>query len=143
MRTPRLPLCCTTPSKTKAVRRCSAESAIASAARSRISSTLAPMLMSRQSRRGARKEEYVNAIPHKSEKALLVSLADKVHNASAILSDYTLIGEELWSRFSGGREGTLWYYRALTDAFRDRAPRVLWQRLEDTVNALESRAAAI
>ena len=91
----------------------------------------------------ARKEAYVAAIPHKSDKALLVSLADKVHNASAILSDYTQIGEVLWVRFTGGREGTLWYYRALTDAFRDRTPRVLWQRLEDTVSAIESRSSVI
>ena len=88
----------------------------------------------------ARKEEYVNAIPHKSEKALLVSLADKVHNASAILSDYSQIGEQLWERFSGGCEGTLWYYRALADAFRGRTNPLLWQRFDDTVVAIEAQS---
>ncbi len=89
-----------------------------------------------------RKEVYVAAIPHKSDNALLVSLADKVHNAAAILHDYRQSGELLWGRFTGGRDGTLWYYRALADAFRNRTPHVLWQRLEDTVAALEAAAAA-
>ncbi|HEX4456393.1 MAG TPA: hypothetical protein VIA18_00405 [Polyangia bacterium] len=26
----------------------------------------------------------------------------------------------MWTRFSGGKEGTLWYYRALAQAFDDR-----------------------
>lgn len=89
-----------------------------------------------------RKEAYLAAITHKSEAALLVSLADKVHNAGAILDDYQRVGEEVWSRFTGGRDGTLWYYRALADAFRPRAPKPLWRRLEDTVCAIESLARA-
>jgi GTP pyrophosphokinase len=46
-----------------------------------------------------------------------VSVADKVHNARAILADYRQIGGALWERFNGGRDGTLWYYRALADVF--------------------------
>lgn len=89
-----------------------------------------------------RKEAYVAAIAHKSDKALLVSLADKVHNASAILFDHQQIGDEVWNRFTGGRDGTLWSYRALADAFRNRTPIALWQRLDDTVSALEIRCRA-
>lgn len=98
----------------------------------------------------ARKEAYVAAIPHKSEKALLVSLADKVHNASAILSDYSQIGEQLWLRFSGGREGTLWYYRALADAFRGRRnpvfgkdSRTQWSRLRRGPDSADATAPAL
>ena len=68
----------------------------------------------------ARKEAYIAAIAHKSADACLVSLADKVHNAKASLDDHHQIGDRVWERFSGGREGTLWYYRALADAFRPR-----------------------
>jgi (p)ppGpp synthase/HD superfamily hydrolase len=88
-----------------------------------------------------RKLAYLEAIPHKSKTALLVSIADKVHNARTILSDYKLVGEEVWSRFNGGRRGTLWYYRALSDAFKELTPAPLWQILEDTVAELESLAA--
>jgi GTP pyrophosphokinase len=89
-----------------------------------------------------RKEAYIASIPHKSPRALLVSLADKVHNAGAILSDYREIGEGLWERFNAKREDQLWYYRGLAGAFRGRTPKPLWQRFEDTVTALEAEARA-
>lgn len=89
-----------------------------------------------------RKEAYLEAIPYKSPAALLVSLADKIHNARAILADYKQLQEGVWARFTGGRDGTLWYYRALADAFRRRTPIALWQTLEDAVSELESSAAA-
>lgn len=88
-----------------------------------------------------RKAAYIAGITEKSERALLVSLADKVHNAEAILADYLVLGDALWDRFSGRKEGTLWYYRSLADAFASRAPRVLWSRLEAAVSRLEQLAA--
>ena len=65
----------------------------------------------------ARKEAYINSLEHKKDASLLVSLADKTHNVRAISGDYAEIGEDLWSRFTGARDGTLWYYNALADAF--------------------------
>jgi len=67
-----------------------------------------------------RKEAYLSTLPGKSATSLLVSLADKVDNAEAILSDHRSIGDELWQRFTGGRDGTVWYYRSLSSIF-DRA----------------------
>jgi (p)ppGpp synthase/HD superfamily hydrolase len=67
-----------------------------------------------------RKETYLASLPNKSPTSLLVSLADKVDNAEAILNDYRQIGDDLWRRFTGGRDGTIWYYRALSSIF-DRA----------------------
>src|SRR5437868_10096762 len=54
-----------------------------------------------------RKETYVAHLPETSERSLLVCLADKTHNATAILSDLRRIGEDLWPRFNGGKEGTI------------------------------------
>jgi GTP pyrophosphokinase len=68
---------------------------------------------------------------------LLVSAADKLHNARSIAADYRVLGEELWSRFKGGREGTLWYYRTLADQFSTLAPSRLSQELSRTVAELE------
>lgn len=48
---------------------------------------------------------------------LPTSGADKPHNARAILRDYQALGDTLWSRFNGGKEGTLWYYRAIADHY--------------------------
>src|SRR2546421_271044 len=49
---------------------------------------------------------------------LLVSASDKLDNARAILADLRKDGDDVWSRFMGGKEGTLWYYRSLVTAFR-------------------------
>jgi (p)ppGpp synthase/HD superfamily hydrolase len=87
-----------------------------------------------------RKEAYIASIPRKSRTALLVSLADKVHNARAILDDYKEVGETLWARFRGKRKGTLWYYRALADAFKGRKPHKLVMALETAVTELEDLA---
>lgn len=64
-----------------------------------------------------RKEAYIKHIAEASPSALLVSMADKLHNARAILNDYQRIDDELWQRFSGSKEDILWYYRGLADAF--------------------------
>lgn len=65
-----------------------------------------------------RKEAYIAHLPTASPSVILVSAADKLHNARSILQDYRILGEELWDRFKGGKAGTLWYYRALVEAFR-------------------------
>ena len=68
----------------------------------------------------ARKQAYIDAIAHKRPDELRVSLADKIHNARAILLDLRTHGDELWTRFSVGREQQLWYYGALADQFTAR-----------------------
>jgi (p)ppGpp synthase/HD superfamily hydrolase len=67
-----------------------------------------------------RKERYIEHLAKVSDDVLLVSLADKVHNAKAILADYKRIGDALWDRFQGKKDGTLWYYQALVEAFANR-----------------------
>ncbi len=67
-----------------------------------------------------RKEDYIAAIADKRPDELRVSIADKLHNARSILSDYRRHGEQLWTRFAGRRNGTLWYYRTLASAFEAR-----------------------
>ncbi len=47
-----------------------------------------------------RKAAYLAAIPHKTEAACLVSIADKVHNARSLLADCRLVGDSHWSRFN-------------------------------------------
>ena len=84
--------------------------------------------------------EHVRDAP---EPVLLVSAADKLHNARSILLDLRTDGEVVWSRFKGGKEGTLWYYRALVDAFSDSGgPDRIVDELEGIVEELENRAVA-
>ena len=81
----------------------------------------------------ARKEAYLAAFPGKPAQSLLVSLADKTHNAEAILFDYRVLGDSLWDRFNGGADGTRWYYNALAEVFSDTMPGRLSDRLSRAV----------
>ena len=91
----------------------------------------------------ARKRKYIADIAHKPADALIVSMADKLHNARAILEDYRDLGDALWGRFTAGRDGTLWYYEALLDAFEARGGhRRLWGELRRTVSELKNLVAA-
>jgi len=88
----------------------------------------------------ARKEAYIAHIRNASPSVRLVSAADKLHNARAILDDYRVLGESLWQRFNGGKEGTLWYYRAMIDAFRSTGTSPLIEELDRVVSELEQLA---
>ncbi len=69
-----------------------------------------------------RKEAYIAHLADAPPSVRLVSAADKLHNARSVLADYRTLGEDLWGRFNGGREGTLWYYRAVADALAGDGP---------------------
>jgi len=64
-----------------------------------------------------RKKQYLSQLSTASPSIILVSLADKVHNARSIYRDLTREGSEIWENFNGGKEGTLWYYHELTVIF--------------------------
>lgn len=91
----------------------------------------------------ARKEAYLVHLASADGATLLVSASDKLHNARTILADLRAEGPSVWDRFSGGRDGTLWYYRALVTAFRahpDHRPGLI-DELDRTVSAIEDPAS--
>lgn len=70
-----------------------------------------------------RKQTYIDHLAHASDGAVLVSLADKLDNARAILRDLRLHGDVLWQRFSvKDPEEHLWYYGSLLKTFKERRP---------------------
>jgi len=87
-----------------------------------------------------RKETYIQHLKSADEETRLVSAADKLNNVRSILTDYRAVGESVWSRFHGGRDGTLWYYRALLDEFLQRKPNRITRELEIAVRDLEAMA---
>ena len=89
-----------------------------------------------------RKEAYVARVRDAPRSARLVSAADKLHNARSILRDLRAEGESVWRRFTGTKEETLWYYRALVDAFvASGGLEELVGELDEVVGKLESEAA--
>jgi (p)ppGpp synthase/HD superfamily hydrolase len=87
-----------------------------------------------------RKLDYLAHLAHADDDIRLVSAADKLHNARTILTDLRLHGEPIFNRFAGGRDGTLWYYRAVLEVLRTR-PNRLVAELERVVIELEALAA--
>lgn len=85
-----------------------------------------------------RKESYIRRLKKEDAGTRLVSAADKLNNIRSILSDYREIGEAVWSRFHGGREGTIWYYRTLRDEFLRKDKNRITVDFDLAVNDLES-----
>jgi (p)ppGpp synthase/HD superfamily hydrolase len=83
-----------------------------------------------------RKERYLAHLANAPDSVRLVSSADKLHNARSVLSDYRLVGEDLWTRFNGKKEGTLWYYRAIVDTLPGESPII--EELDRVVTDLET-----
>ena len=87
-----------------------------------------------------RKEDYLAHLADEKtpESVLRVSLADKLHNARAILSDYRRLGDDLWSRFNTkSGDDQLWYYRSLAKIFLSRLPGAMSNELDHVVKELD------
>ena len=63
-----------------------------------------------------RKEAFLLAIADAPDEVKLVCVADKLHNVQTLVWDLRRVGPSTLDRFRGGRDGTLWYYRACADA---------------------------
>jgi len=88
-----------------------------------------------------RKQDYLREVKHADAETRLVSASDKLHNVRTILADYRRDGDAIWKRFTGKKEGTLWYYRALTNEYQRRNPNRITRELEIAVAELESAVA--
>ena len=89
-----------------------------------------------------RKERYLLHLAQASPSVLLVSAADKLHNATAILRDYRNLGDAIWGRFKGGSTGTLWNYRALVQTYLAVGNPPIVQDLNRVVTELEDAVAS-
>lgn len=81
---------------------------------------------------GVRKESYIKRLreePDESEGTLLVSAADKLYNARAILEDYREVGAKVWKRLKRGRDQQLWYFDELIKVYEKRCGN--WRIVEE------------
>jgi hypothetical protein len=86
-----------------------------------------------------RKKEHIDHLWELKDKdVLLVTAADKLHNARAITTDLEIIGEELWLRFNGDAEDVVWYYEEMFKvfAFFEISPILLWP-LSDCIRRMK------
>ncbi|MDE0262517.1 MAG: HD domain-containing protein [Bryobacterales bacterium] len=87
-----------------------------------------------------RKRAAVSKVAGMDAAARLVLTADKLHNIRSVISEHAKIGDVVWWRFGGGREGTLWYYRAMADAVGEAGGSGLLRELRVAVETLEALA---
>jgi (p)ppGpp synthase/HD superfamily hydrolase len=89
----------------------------------------------------ARKEAYIARLPSGNTSSWLVSCCDKLYNSRSIVSDLRVHGDATWQKFSGKRDGSLWYYATLAGKFHDLdVPAALTQELDRTVAEMQRLA---
>lgn len=86
-----------------------------------------------------RKESFIARVSAAPAAAQIVVAADKLHNLRSIAADYEIEGDAVWDRFNGGRDGTLWYYRAVCESL-SQVPPALHDSLRSAVADLERKA---
>ena len=67
-----------------------------------------------------RKEMYLAHIALTNESVQLVAMADKLHNISSILFDFTEEKEKVWEKFNASKGESLWFYKSFINIFRDK-----------------------
>jgi (p)ppGpp synthase/HD superfamily hydrolase len=68
-----------------------------------------------------RRADYLSRLSEATEEARWVCAADKIHNASSIVSDLrrTIDPETVWNRFGGGKAATARWYRQVYERLRE------------------------
>lgn len=87
-----------------------------------------------------RKVAYLEKLKTVPDEVLLISLADKIHNARSILRDLHLRGESTWEKFKGKKSGTLWYYQSLAKVFDEAPYPILQNELRNLVDEIQTLA---
>jgi (p)ppGpp synthase/HD superfamily hydrolase len=87
-----------------------------------------------------RKEYYLHHLRILEDiPALIASAADKIHNISSMLEDYSALGNELWLRFNAPKADQLWNYQSILDVLKDKdIPQGMKEQLEELVDKLEA-----
>ena len=87
-----------------------------------------------------RKIAYIKRLHGESEDVLLISAADKLYNAKAMLADFEQVGPEVWKRFKRGPEKQLWYLYQLLSIFELRLKSAMVAELAEVVSELGKAA---
>ena len=90
-----------------------------------------------------RKRAYIEHLKDSDSSTRLVSASDKLHNTRAILAELRRHGTDVFDRFGGKKDGTLWYYRTLVTAFGEHGNHTdLIDELDRVVTEIEKLTGA-
>jgi len=88
-----------------------------------------------------RKQRYLDRLRTEPKEVQLISAADKLHNARAIVEDYRVVGPEVWKRFKRGRDQQLGYFDALLTIFKNSGTNRIVDELERVIDELKEISA--
>jgi (p)ppGpp synthase/HD superfamily hydrolase len=89
-----------------------------------------------------RKQAYLQHLRTASPDVVLVSVADKLHNIRAIVTDSRQIGDRVWLRFNreASKEDQLRFYRQLIEILRQIAvPTAIVHEMDKLLKELDGR----
>jgi (p)ppGpp synthase/HD superfamily hydrolase len=84
-----------------------------------------------------RKRAYLEHLESAPADVLIVSRADKLHNARCIAQDARALGDALWDRFNASKDDQFWYYDEVTRIFGERLPGPQADELAAAVSAMK------
>lgn len=85
-----------------------------------------------------RKESHISHLYSATEDTLLVTAADKLHNARAIVTDLDVSGSIVWERFNSAPEDIIWYYKSVFAALEmGGVTSILLSPLSTSIEAME------
>lgn len=88
-----------------------------------------------------RKEQYIRHLGEQPPEVMLISISDKLHNARTIVHDLRT-SDSVFDRFSGGRSGTLWYYRTLLSIYEAKLQHPIVQEYAEVVARMHELSEA-
>jgi (p)ppGpp synthase/HD superfamily hydrolase len=88
-----------------------------------------------------RKERLLSQARVAAPEVRRILAADKLHNVRSVINDYRRLGGAIWSRFTEGKPGTLWFYHAMGDVLAAGPRSQLVEQLRREVVELEQLVA--
>ena len=89
-----------------------------------------------------RKQTYIDRLREEPADVLLISVADKLYNARAILEDYREIKSEVWKRFKRGRTDQIEYLDKLLAVYKSTGTSRIVEELQRVVDAFRELSVA-
>lgn len=84
-----------------------------------------------------RKRNHLEVLRTAMPETIRVMLADKVYNALSLLHALQDSGDQVWHKFKGGKDGTLWYFHEMLAIFRQRHSGFMVRELARLIAAIE------
>lgn len=84
-----------------------------------------------------KKSKYVESVRSGGEKAIAVSIVDKIANLNSFFDQYVIDGPTLWTKFNRGKEKKVWFEKEVLKMARAQWKHPLLDELENLIGKLE------